>query len=162
MARVEIARNKGGIPVWSILQFGGGVMMSVFVVMPSLMWGTAAFDVGRPAETTKLMNDFANLLLVTTDQYYIFQMIPITVLCLSKPNDPTSPFPRWLGYFNLWVALMFEAGVAGFVPKTGPFALDGLFPFWIPLVLVSVWIIVLDGVILRALKAQSGAHSTSS
>jgi len=156
---VQIARlERGNLPIWAVLQFGGGVMMTLFLVMPPLMWGVAAYDPGRPADITNLMHQFANLMLVTTDQYFVFQMVPLTVMALTK-NDPLSPFPRWFGYFNIWVALMFEFGVAGFIPRSGPFAWDGLFVFWIPLTLFGIWVPTMVVLMLKALKRQARAEA---
>lgn len=154
---VQLARVEKGFPIWSLLQFGGGMMMTIFLVVPPLLWGVAAFEPTRPPEVTMLMHEFANLMLVTTDQYFIFEMIPISVVALAYPTDPDSPFPRWLAYFNIWAALMFECGVAGFVPKTGPFAWNGLFVFWLPLVIISLWTIVMIILLFKALSRQEAS-----
>jgi hypothetical protein len=154
---VQVARLEKGTPVLGILCFAGGIMMSMFLVIPPLLWGVAAFNPGRPAEVTALMHEFANLMLVTTDQYFIFQMIPITWISLRQAQDAQSPFPRWFGYLNLWIALMFELGAIGFIPKTGPFAWNGLFVFWSPLTLFGVWIGTSSWLLFRALRRQE-AH----
>ena len=154
---VQMARLEKGVPIWSILQFAGGIMMSMFLVIPPLLWGVAAYNADRPPEVTALMHEFANLMLVTTDQYFIFQMVAIAVVSLTQKVDAHSPFPRWIGYLTIWAALMFEFGVAGFVPKTGPFAWNGLFVFWFPLTIFGLWVTVIAVSLLAALKRQSAA-----
>lgn len=152
---VQMARLEKGVPAWAILAFAGGIMMSMFLVIPPLLWGVAAFSPERPADVTALMHEFANLMLVTTDQYFIFQMIPLAIIALTRRDDLHSPFPRWYGYFTIWAALMFEVGAAGFIPKTGPFAWNGLFVFWFPLTIFGAWIAVTSYNLLRALKQQA-------
>lgn len=52
---------------------------------------------------------------------------------------------------------MFELGAIAFIPKTGPFAWNGLFTFWSPLTLFGVWIGTTSWLLLRALRRQE-AH----
>lgn len=42
---------------------------AMFLVLPPLLWGVAAFNPGRAPDVTALMHEFANLMLVTTDHY---------------------------------------------------------------------------------------------
>lgn len=150
MRRVE----HGGMPVWSILQFGGGIMTSLFLVLPPLFWGVAAFNPGRAPEVTALMHEIAMLTLTTTDQYIIFQFVAIAWICLGREQVANSPFPRWMGYFTLWAAFIFELGAFAFIPKTGPFSWNGLFVFWFPFFVFGTWITVISITMLRAISAQ--------
>jgi hypothetical protein len=155
---VQLARLEKGAPVWSIAQFAGGILMSLFLVLPPLFWGIAAFNPARPAEVTALMHETALLTLVTTDQFYIFQMVAIGYVSLTQKADPHSPFPRWMGYYTLWAALMFEVGAIAFLPKTGPFSWSGLFVFWSPFVIFFTWMTVLAVCLLRAIRLQRGGE----
>lgn len=154
---VQLARLEKGVPIWSISQLVGGAMMSIFLVLPPDFWGTAAFHPDRLADATSLMNDLANLTLVTTDQYYMFQLVPIIVVALSAAASPTSAFPRWYGYYTLLTGLIFEVGPLGFLFKFGPFTWRGLFVFWCPLTFFGAWIGVTAWLLLRAVKRQEAA-----
>lgn len=154
MARLE----KGRVPAWSILAFAGGILMSMFLVFPPICWGVAAFTVTRAPEVTTLMHELALLTLTTTDQFYIFQMIPAAIVSLKiRDHDELSALPRWLGYLILWCAVAFEVGALAFMFKTGPFAWNGLLVFWMPLVLFGLWVPVTSIVMIRALKRQMAA-----
>lgn len=150
----QMVRLEKGFPIWSVLQLAGGCMMSIFLVLPPVFWGIAAFSPNRPAEVTMLMHEQANLLLVTTDQYFIFQFIAIIFVSLTQTADTKSPFPRWFGFLSAWIALIFEAGAIGFIPKTGPFAWNGLFVYWLPLTSFGVWILVVSTLLLKAISRQ--------
>lgn len=150
----QMIRLEKGIPIWAMLQFAGGIMMSIFLVLPPLFWGIAAYTPERPAEVTLLMHEIANLTLVTTDQYFIFQFIAISVICLIPRAVPSDAFPRWFGYLSIWITLIFEAGAIAFVPKTGPFSWNGLFVFWFPLTAFGTWIPIMSFCLLRAIKRQ--------
>ncbi len=151
---VQMARLEKGPPVLAILQLAGGVMMSIFLVLPPIFWGAAAFNPGRPAEITASIHEIASLILVTTDQYFIFQNIAIFWISMRLKNVADSPFPTWIGYLTLWAAFMFELGAIAFLPKTGPFAWNGLFGFWFPFCIFGVWFSVIAWSLLRALKQQ--------
>jgi hypothetical protein len=153
---LQMAQLEKGFPIWSIVQCAGGVMMSVFTVLPPLLWGVAAFTPTRMPDVTLVVHEFANLAFIATDQYFIFQFIALAVVCLTQNVDANSPFPRWLGFLTLWAALAIEIGVAAFVFKTGPFAWNGLFVYWIPILMYGAWFMTTSLNLLRALKRQSG------
>ncbi|MGK2908209.1 MAG: hypothetical protein ACSLE1_00150 [Sphingobium sp.] len=150
----QSARLEKGIPIWTMLQFGGGMMMTIFLVLPPLFWGVAAFSADRAPEITLLMHELANLTLTTTDQYFIFNMVSIAYLALSRRDHPLNPFPRWYAYWVIWGALMFEIGAFAFLPRTGPFAWNGILVFWFPFSIFGVWMTLTLLVLLKAIKKQ--------
>jgi hypothetical protein len=152
---VQMARLEKGVPIWSILQLCGGVMMSIFLVLPPMFWGVAAYTPTRPPEVTLIMHELANLTLTTTDQYYIFQMVAIAVIGLAQKQEPFSAIPRWFSYLTIWAAFMFEAGAIAFLPRTGPFAWNGLFVFWCPFTIFGAWFFAMSYTMLRAIKHQA-------
>lgn len=156
MARVE----TGGMKIWSALSLVSGAVMSIWLMLPTLIWGTAAYTKDRvDPEVTTVMHEFGSLTLTTTDQYYIFLWVAVSVFCLrpATAKVPNNPFPRWWGYLSLWITLMFEAGAFAFIPRTGPLAWDGLLVFWSPLSLFGVWITIQSWLIFRALRGQAQA-----
>ncbi|WP_428312975.1 hypothetical protein [Hydrocarboniphaga sp.] len=155
---IQLARLEKGVPIWSILQFAGGILMSIFLVLPPMFWGIAAFTTTRPPEVTALMHEIGMLTLVTTDQFFIFQMVAIAVISLTQKIDAHSPFPRWMGYFTIWAALMFEVGAIAFLPKSGPFSWNGIFVFWCPLIIFGTWVTVMSISMLLALRRQAAAR----
>ncbi|WP_322083346.1 hypothetical protein [Burkholderia sp. BCC1972] len=155
---VQMSKLEPGWPIWSVLQLVGGSLMSMFLVFPPILWGVAAFHPDRAADATALIHDLANLTLVSTDQYFIFQMVPIAYLSLKTGGMPGATFPRWFGYLTIWISAIFEVGAAAFIPKVGPFAWNGLFVFWFPLVSFGIWIAVTCALCLRAISRQECRH----
>ena len=152
---IQMLRQEEGNKIWSMLAAMGGALMSIFLVLPPLFWGVAAYTEGRvDTEVTALMHELGTLTLTTTDQFYIFAWIAVAVIALKSTTMVNPPFPRWYGYFTLWAAFMFEAGAFAFLPRTGPFAWDGLLVFWSPLSIFGAWIGVTSYVLFKALKAQ--------
>jgi hypothetical protein len=154
MARVE----TGGWKIWSALSLVSGALMSLFLMLPPMFWGVAAYTAPRKdSEVTTLMHELASLTMTTTDQFYIFLWVAVTVIALRPATQlvKNNPFPRWWGYMSLWITIMFEAGAIAFIPRSGPFAWNGLLVFWSPLILFTVWITIQSWLIFRALRAQT-------
>jgi hypothetical protein len=59
---------------------------------------------------------------------------------LDKRERPL--FPRWLGYYNLWVALMFTPGTFNVFFHNGPLAWNGIIAWYLPLAVFATWMIV--------------------
>lgn len=150
----QISRQERGRKIWSTMTVVGGGLMSIFLVLPPLFWGTAAFTTARAPEITALMHQLGMLTLTTTDQYYIFMWVAVVVICFLPQTARHSPFPRWFGYFTAWSAFMFEAGAFAFLPRSGPFAWNGVLVFWFPLTIFGLWIAVASYLLLRALRHQ--------
>jgi hypothetical protein len=153
MARVE----TGGFKIWSALSLVSGALMSLFLMLPPLFWGVAAYTAPRKnPEVTALMHELGTLTLTTTDQYYVFLWIAVTVICLRPATQlvPNNPFPRWWAWGSLWITIMFEAGAFAFVPRSGPLAWNGLLVYWSPLSLFGVWISIQCWLMFRALRRQ--------
>jgi hypothetical protein len=71
------------------------------------------------------------------------------VQCLSvtaaifQDRSERPVFPRWLGYFNAWIAVSFVPGCLLIFFKTGPFSYQGMFVFWVPFLTFGAWILVM-------------------
>lgn len=81
------------------------------------------------------------------------------IISLSRNNAGTehSPFPRWLGYLTLWMLACAELGTLAMIFKTGPFAWNGFFTFWLPLTIYAVWYTALTTLMLKAITRQERA-----
>jgi hypothetical protein len=84
----------------------------------------------------------------------LFQDLAAGVAILSdKRKDPI--LPRWVGFLSLWVVVGFvPAAMCGFF-KTGPFAWNGLFVWWIPIGIFSAWCIAMSLTLVKAINRQA-------
>lgn len=153
----QLARIEEGSPVWSVLAVIGGSLTCIFLVLPPILWGVAAFTTSRPPELTALVNEIANLSLITTGQFYIFSTVPIIYVGLKAKPDPYNPFPRWVCWLTAFLTIIGETGIVAFMFKTGPFAWDGLLAFFIPFGVYFFWIFALYYLMFSALKRQAKA-----
>lgn len=150
----QMRRLEEGFPIWTWATIIGGSLASIFLVLPPMLWGTAAFTPGRDPDATAVLHELGLLMLVTTDQFFIFPWVAMVVMSFRTPTVAHSPFPRWYGYWCIWLITMFELGALAFNWKSGPFSWRGLFVFYSPFTLFTIWIIVTATLLLRSIKAQ--------
>lgn len=153
----QLARIEEGPPVWSVLAVAGGSLTCIFLVLPPILWGVAAFTPDRAPELTTLINQIANISLVTTGQFFIFNTVPILYVGLKAKADSYNPFPRWLCWLTAFLTIIGEAGVVAYMFKTGPFAWDGLLAFFIPFAVYFIWIGIVYFSMFSALRRQAKA-----
>ena len=142
-----IARIEGtpGILTYTFLLGAAGNMVLTFY--PAVWWLTAAFRPDRAPELIYLMNDMAWLQFLGGVTMYLAMPLSVAVASLcDKSAEPA--FPRWCGYANLWMALTILPDQLLFFFHRGPFAWNGLFGVWIPVVVFSAFFII-NLVVLR-------------
>lgn len=147
-------KMERGMPILtytSIANNGGGYVF--FLLMP-ITWAALAF---RPETLDpafmQIANDYVWFVFILSWPPFAVFMIFIAIAVLNDHN-PTPVFPRWVGFFNLWTAiLIIPAGLIEFV-KTGPFAYDGIVSFWFVWLVFFGWIVSMSIIVLRACAAE--------
>lgn len=152
---LQMARLEKGLPIWALLQGLAGAVGTMFIFLPALLWGVAAFSVDRAPELTLLMHEFAWLFFITPLSLFPIQLLGIIVVCFTKDeDDANSAFPRWLGYLTAWQLVQSFGGPIAVLFKTGIFSWNGLLPFWLPFALFSAWMVAICYCLLKGLRHQ--------
>lgn len=117
-------------------------------VLDALVWVLAAF---RPedssAEMVRTISDFGWLIFVSYWQPFALWVVAIGVSILRGDGRV---FPRWLGYLSVWAGVLFVPASLIYFFKTGPFAYNGAFAFWLPVTVFFVWATAMCWGLLRA------------
>jgi hypothetical protein len=131
----------------------GAVGILMVFTIPLMVWETVAFRPDRAPDIMLAMNDFAWMMFAMTLSPAFVQLVAIALsIFLDSSAEPI--FPRWVAYFNLWVAiLVLPAGVIAMF-HTGPFAWDGLIAFWLPVAVFSAWVLRMSFLLLAMIKKQ--------
>ena len=140
-------------PVMAYAQLAAGTANILFFILPALLWVVAAFRPERPAEITHALNDLAWIITILPWPLTAMQML-VCGATILKHGARVPIFPRWLAFYNLWSALLMAPG--SLIPffKTGPFAWDGLFAFWLPATVFGIWFVVMQVMVLKAIRAE--------
>jgi len=131
-------------------QLAAGIAAWGFLLVPVIVLAVAAFRPERSAETTQTLHDLGWMLLIMPFVPFTVQNVCLGWAILQDTGAPPA-LPRWVGYFNLWVALSFVPGGVIALFKTGPLAYDGVFAFWIPFTVFFVWLLVMPLALHRAI-----------
>jgi hypothetical protein len=154
----QLARLEKGYPLWSKMQLIAGMLGTWLFAFPPFMWGVTAFTVERDPALTSILHEIAWLCFVTPPSYFALQVFPIAIVSMSKDNRSDSPFPRWFGYLTFWMGVTGSFGVAAMLLKTGPFAWNGWFSFYLPLFAFFLWLSCLIPLLFRAIRQQEAAQ----
>ncbi|MGH8595934.1 MAG: hypothetical protein ACREXT_04670 [Gammaproteobacteria bacterium] len=151
---IQMKRMEGSPHILTYTQLSSGTVGVLFLIIPCLIWTTAAFRPERDPEMILLLNDFGWILFLLPFTSFVVQNFAIGLAILGDKNaEPV--FPRWVGFFTFWVAILFLPGGLLTFFKTGPFAWHGLFAFWIPLNIFFAWYIVMVVYLRRGIIAQA-------
>ena len=106
---IHMRRIEGRFPALALTQLSLGVVNVVAMFVFVFLCQVATFRVDRAPELIQLLNDMAWIPFIGIGSPVMVAMICFSVAILvDKRARPI--FPRWLGYFNLWVALILAAG----------------------------------------------------
>jgi hypothetical protein len=121
------------------------------MVGPLTIFFVAAFRPERAAESTQLLNDIAWVSFMVAFPPFVAWAftVGLAILCDTTPRPI---YPRWSGYFCIFVGLMqMPAGALVFF-RTGAFAWNGLIPFWVPAFAFFGWILTMTWLTAAATK----------
>ena len=135
-------------------QLTGGILAMLILFIPSYNWTAAAFRPERNPEITQIFVDQGWLIFITAFPPFVLQNVAIAI-AIFIDKRPAPAFPRWVGYVMLWVSAAYLPAVMAFFLKTGPFAWDGLFVWWIPVGMFTLWFAALVPYAYKAVMRQT-------
>jgi hypothetical protein len=152
---VQMDRIEKRTSIWTMLQALTSAAGTWIFALPPLLWGAAAFNAHRSPEITTLMHELAFIVFYCASSFFPFQLVAVGVVSLSKRNvDPDTAFPRWLGWLSIWTAAVASEGFVGVMFNSGPFSWNGVFVFYLPLAVFTIWMIAMATMMVRAIGLQ--------
>ncbi|TAM67392.1 MAG: hypothetical protein EPN51_14395 [Mycobacterium sp.] len=155
-------RRIDGARMLADVQMVSCALLSLEFISPIAMWLGVSFRVDeRPAPITETIHDVSWIVFMTVIWSLFVQLIAIAVaIFIDRNSEPV--LPRWLGYLNLWVAmLILPAGTVTFF-KSGPFAWNGVMGIYVPIGAFAVWFSAMTYVIHKNLNRQIAALTPDS
>jgi hypothetical protein len=152
-AQTRRAERTPGFSYVQLIFTSCGTMIALLV---SFAWALMVFrpDEYNPA-LVQFLADFAYFLAVFSVPCFGGWCVMIALpILLAKPGE--EPFPRWIGFLNLWSALLFVPGQLVLFFKHGPFSWHGIIALWLPFVAFFLWILIMSFAMLQSLKRVNG------
>ncbi len=150
---LQMFRIEGRSPAMSFLQFAGGLFTWVITIVPMIILCVAAYRPTRDPEITQTLVDLGWIMFFMAFAPFAAQDIAIAVAVL-RDRVARPVYPRWVAWFNLWVAFLFIPAVVIPFFKVGPFTYRGLLAFWIPTLIYGLWAMVMAFMTRRAILAE--------
>src|SRR5918992_3527372 len=102
----QMRRMEGVRSVLAQTQLVSGGLLCVEFLLPFAIWQTAAYRIDEwSPETVQMLHTMAWLMFLGIISSACIQVASIGVaILMDKSRVPV--FPRWAGYYNLWVAFM--------------------------------------------------------
>ncbi|MCW3014528.1 MAG: hypothetical protein JWO02_1620 [Solirubrobacterales bacterium] len=149
---VQMRRIEGEHSPLAYAQLGTGMLGILLFALPVMIMQAAAFRPDRDPNTILAIHDIGWIMLIGTYCCVVVQCLVVATCVFQDTSQRV--YPRWLGYYNVWVALLFLPGSLLYFFKTGPFAWDGIFVWWIPLTAFFSWYIVMWLMTSKAVDRQ--------
>lgn len=137
-------------PALIYTQLAAGAAGIIFFIVPAVLFLATAYRAERSPELLHLMNDLSWIMLVIPWPTFFMQNLVIGAAILMDRGE-TPVFPRWLAYFNFWVAIGFVPGALLPFFTSGLFAWSGLFVFWLAGSVFGAWFLVMLVMLLKAI-----------
>jgi hypothetical protein len=127
-------------------------VVAVIVAFAPLIWALAAFRPGEiDPDVTKSINDLGwYLFLYPWPPLMIW--LGVTGWAILGDRSAQPMFPRWAGYLGFWVALLSVPGGMISFFKSGPFAWNGIFAYWTPLLVFFIYVVAMSAAMQRAIR----------
>ncbi|HEY1969328.1 MAG TPA: hypothetical protein VGH89_15360 [Pseudonocardia sp.] len=150
---VHMRRIEGReAPVLSMTQFAAGTTGIMMFLTEAMFWSITAYRPERNPEITQTLNDIAWFFTVMPFCLIVVQALAVAGAVFTD-NGKRPVFPRWVGYFNIWCAVLYIPGGTCTFFKMGPLAWNGLFAFWVPACVYFTWFTVMARQVTRAARA---------
>jgi hypothetical protein len=148
----QMRKIEGGRSVLAETQLVSCGLLGVEFLIPFAIWQTALYRIHEwDPKTVQMLNDMSWLMFLGIISSACIQVASLGI-CILRDKRAEPVFPRWLGYFNLWTAILWIP--AGTIPlfKAGPFAWNGIMAWWVPLSVYFIWFVLMTVYLLRAIK----------
>ncbi|MGV0735047.1 hypothetical protein ABQF35_05075 [Mycobacterium syngnathidarum] len=157
----QCRRVEGAHPILAYAQIIFAACDYVVALLCGMSVAIAAY---RPDDVlpdlTRMWNDIFWFLIEFTWPPFAAWMLLVALIVFSD-KSPVPLYPRWVGYVNLWCALlMVPGGLMGFF-KAGPFAFDGLMSCYILIIAFVIWMVTMTVPMYRAQLRDERAENTA-
>jgi hypothetical protein len=149
---VQLKRIEGRLSPLTYTQLACGAAGILVVLLPVMVMIVASFRPERDPALTQTLNDLAWIPFIMVFPPVMIQALSIAAAILNKPDQDV--FPRWVAYFNVWIAVLLLPAVLIPFFKRGPFAWHGLLEFWLAAAVFFGWFAVMTVALLGTIKRQ--------
>lgn len=146
---IQMLRIERGRPILAYTQLALGALATIEFVIPYVFMLASTFREDQDPGVTQALYDLSWFFFLGVISTFVLQLALFGIAVLTDVRS-TPIFPRWLGYLNLWLALLFTPASTLVFFKTGPLAWNGAFVWWVPVSAFLLWFVPNFVCLLRA------------
>lgn len=146
--RIMVKMERGGL-LLSYCQLIGGILTTMVPFFACIFWLTAAFRPEQDPAIIRLLFDLGWLTIDIGFGVTIVQYIALGVVALRDQREKPL-FPKWLAWLGICIGLEFVVELIMPYFRTGPFAWNGLFSYWLPFFAPFVWMAAVAVFMIKA------------
>jgi hypothetical protein len=150
----QLKRIEGEHHVMANLQYVSAAAGLCLFLIPGFIWLAISYRSGTSPELIRVLNDLAWFMFLAGASPTILQWLCIGIAIIGDPS-PNPIYPRWLAYLNFWLAFGAVSGQAIPFVKSGPFAYNGFFGFWMVAFVFFFWVSTTYWCTLQAVRGQA-------
>lgn len=155
----QMRRIEGERGLLASVQYAMGVAGVFVIILPAMIMQAAAFRPDRDPAIIQALNDLAWLMFLGIISLFMVQCGAIAICVLQGREQ--SVFPRWVGYFNVWAALLVLPALLMYFFKTGPVAWNGVLVFWVGFTVLGLWFAAMSVALRNAIRGTDEVVLTS-
>jgi hypothetical protein len=155
---IQMKRIEGARPIMAYTQLALGALATIEFVIPYVFMLVSTYRPDQSPDVTRALYDIGWFFFLGVVSTFVLQLVLFGVAVLIDRREKPI-FPRWLGYVNVWLAIMFAPASLLVFFKTGPLAWNGLLVWWVPVFAFLVWFLPNFVCLLRAVDADDGETS---
>lgn len=150
---MQMKRIEGKSHPWTYVNMASSSGTAMIIMLAGYFWLVAAYREETSPATLQMLNDFAWLTFVGFYPPGFIQNISIGMAILSDRNG-NKVYPRWVGFANIWIAILFLPGALLPFFHSGPFSWNGIIGFWLVANVFFGWIIMMWWMTVKAIKSD--------
>lgn len=155
MLTIQMRRIEGIRPALAYTQLALGALATVEFVIPYVFMLVSTYRPDADPDVTRALFDLSWFFFLGVICTFVLQLAIFGVAVLiDRRGRPI--FPRWLGYLNLWLSVMFTPASFIVFFKDGPMAWNGFFVWWVPVTAFLFWFVPNFIYLLKAVDEDDG------
>jgi hypothetical protein len=158
----QLKRAEGPFHCMANVQMLGAAIGVLAVQFPAYFWLAASYRDTVSPEISAVFNNLAFFMIIGAFSPAVVQNVAIAVAILGADEDAQKPYPRWIAYANLWLAIALLPGAALPFFKEGPLTYRGVIGFWVVVVGFFAWVIMMWWWTVKAIKEHARTGSPQS
>lgn len=155
MLTIQMRRIEGVRPALAYTQLALGALATVEFVIPYVFMLVSTYRPDTDPDVTRALFDLSWFFFLGVICTFVLQLAIFGVAVLIDRRE-RPVFPRWLGYLNLWLSVMFTPASFIVFFKSGPMAWNGFFVWWIPVTAFLFWFVPNFIYLLKAVDEDDG------